>query len=386
MIFDTYERDDASPKRNRESDFEFLNRSARPEISRVREFVELIASGYPKEELNEIVARIKSSDDTHFRSAIFELVLHEALVRSGCKLIPHPILENGSTSRPDFLVTDPDGEQFYLEAVLASEVNENDIGAEARKGIVMDALEQNPHDNFMLDIYDKGNPVTQPSGKRLARKLLNWLDSLNPDETYAIFKDEGYETTPVYKWEYEGWTVSFRAIPLEPENRGKCKTLVCAASAGGGLVDAWTPIRDAVKYKGSKYGELNKPLLVAVNLDSFGLDKIDEMQALFGQEQFLFAVGQSEQEPRFERAPNGAWYGRSGPQYTRVSGVWIFNDLTPYTVGVRRQTIYFNPWASFGLPEFLKSFPHALVESEKMIWSEGVSLSDLFGLKEGWPN
>lgn len=257
MIFDVCERDDASPKKNQESDFEFLNRSARPEMSRVRDFIESITGSYSLAESKEIIARIKSGDDAHFKSAIFELVLHEALVRLGCTLTPHPELENGSKSKP--------------------------------------------------------------------------------------------------------------------------------VSTGGGIVDDWTPIRNAVKYKGSKYGELNKPLLVAVNLDSFHLDRIDEMQALFGQEQFVFSVGQSEEGFRFERAPNGAWYGKSGPQYTRVSGLWIFNDLSAYSIGVRRSTIYFNPWAAFSLPEILKYFPYASVEGEKMEWVEGARLSTLFGLKDGWP-
>ncbi len=385
MIFDLYERDDDSPKRNQESDFEFLNRSARPEILQVREFVESIVSSYPQDELNEITARIKSGDDTHFKSAIFELILHKVLIRLGCTLIPHPELENGSKSRPDFLVTTPSDEQFYLEAVLASQVNEKNTASEAMKGIVMDTLAKNPHNNFMLDISDEGNPTTPPSGKKLLHDLLGWLDSLDPDEVIVAIEKAGFDATPVYNWKHDGWLVTFRPIPLKPERRGKAKTLVGMVDGGGGIIDSWTPIRNAIKYKGSKYGDLNKPLLIAVNLDSFHLDRIDEMQALFGQEQFIFSVGQPEKEPRFERAPNGAWYGKSGPQYKRVSGLWIFNDLTPYTVGTRRQTVYFNPWTSFALPEILKTFPHAALDGEKMKWTEGSSLSSLFGLKEGWP-
>ena len=385
MIFDVCERGDASPKKNQESDFEFLNRSARPEMSRVRDFIESITGSYTLAESKEIIARIKSGDDAHFKSAIFELVLHEALVRLGCTLTPHPELENGSKSKPDFLVTTPNGEQFYLEAVLASQVNEKDAGAEARKGNVIDVLAKTPHENFMLDVNCEGAPATQPGVKKLVRDLMNWLDSLNPDEIIETFGKEGVEATPVYEWEYDGWFVSFRPIPLKPERRGKSKSLIGAVSTGGGIVDDWTPIRNAVKYKGSKYGELNKPLLVAVNLDSFHLDRIDEMQALFGQERFVIAVDQPEQEPRFERVPNGAWYGKSGPQYTRVSGLWIFNDLSAYNVGVRRSTIYFNPWAVFSLPEILKYFPHASLNGKKMEWVEGASLSTLFGLKDGWP-
>lgn len=106
----------------------------------------------------------------------------------------------------------------------------------------------------------------------------------------------------------------------------------------------WTPIRDAVRFKGSKYGKLDKPLLVAVNFGSLHLARLDEMQALYGQEQFMFSVDEPDKEPRLERAPNGVWRGRTGPQATRVSGAWLFNDLTPYTVASRRHTIYFNPW------------------------------------------
>jgi hypothetical protein len=140
-----------------------------------------------------------------------------------------------------------------------------------------------------------------------------------------------------------------------------------------------------VKNKGGKYGELRIPLLVAVNLNSFNLSKIDEMQALYGEEQLLDVVGHSERESRFERAPNGAWYGKNGPQYTRVSGMWIFNDLSPYTLAKRRHTVYFNPWALLKLPGFLKQLPNASVSASKMEWVEGVNLRDIFELNEGWP-
>ena len=388
MVFDYADRKDTNPKLNRESHFVFLNRSARSEIARVRDLVELCVRAYPGTEREELVARIRCGNDTNFKSAMFELLLHATLERLGCNLEPHPTLENDSKARPDFMVTTPDGSKFYLEAVLASESNESVQAAEARKGVVMDALASAKHDNFMVDVQEEGDPDTQPRGKTLVRDVLRWLNSLDPDVVQVVLEKDGLDAAPTFAWQHEGWSVRFRPIPLRPERRGKSLTLLGIQGGGakGELVDAWSPIRKAVRSKASKYGALSKPFLVAVNMESFHLDRIDEMQALYGQEQYVFTVGQPGKEPKFQRAPNGAWYGNSGPEYTRVSGLWIFNDLSPYTVAVRRQTVYFNPWASLVLPDILRSFPHASANESKMEWMDGVSLRDVFRLSEGWPN
>lgn len=86
-----------------------------------------------------------------------------------------------------------------------------------------------------------------------------------------------------------------------------------------------------------------------------------------------------------ERAANGAWFGRDGPRGTRVSGVWLFNDLSAYTAALRRHTIYFNPWAAHPLPESLMKFPSAVVRDGRVLRSDGVGLRETFALPEGWP-
>lgn len=365
-----------------------MDRSARPEIEKVRNFLEACAHEYPSGEVTELVARIRSDNDANFKSATFELILHAGLSRIGFKLQPHPDLPNRSPAHPDFFVTGPDGSDFYLEAVLASENNEVDNSAEARKSVALDALAIASHQNFTLEIESDGVPATQPSGNSLRRAAIGWLDSLNPDEVQACIDTHGFEARPSFSWSHEEWQVTLRPIPLKAERRGMSKTLVGILDDGSGsLIDAWTPIKNAIKDKGaeSKYGILGKPFLVAVNFNSFHLDRIDEMQALYGQEQYVFNTGQLEKEPRLKRAPNGAWFGRNGPRYRRVSGLWIFNNLNPYTLATHRQTIYFNPWASHGLPEVLTQFPHAVAHGQKMKWFDGRSLREIFDLSEGWP-
>lgn len=386
MIFTERPRTDSTPKANRESDFAFLDRSARPGMERVRRFLETCVAGYPEVERPELIARVRSGNDTHFKSAIFELLLHAFLVRLGYTLRPHPELPNGLAARPDFHVVAPGGEDFYLEAVLASPDDNIDISAEARIGTTLDTLAKASHVNFMIAIEYEGVPDTQPSGRRLLADTMRWLDSLDPDRIQAEIDQHDFLAAPSLNWEHEEWQVILRAIPLKPQRRGKASTLIGVLNSGGvGFVDEWTPIRDAVKFKGSRYGQLDKPLLIAVNFGSFHLERIDEMQALYGQEQFFYTVGEPQSEPRFARAPNGAWRGKSGPQATRVSGVWLFNDLTPYTVSSRGHTIYFNPWATYPLPEVLKTMPNAVATDGKVEWHSGVTFREVFELPVGWP-
>jgi hypothetical protein len=125
--------------------------------------------------------------------------------------------------------------------------------------------------------------------------------------------------------------------------------------------------------------------VVAVNIDSFHLDRIDEMQALYGEEQFWFASDDLQSEPRFARAPNGAWRGKRGAESRRVSAAWLFNDLTMYSIATRRNTLYINPWSNHTIAPCLRRLPHASPEAEKMQWLEGTSIRELLGVNEAWP-
>jgi hypothetical protein len=350
----------------------------------VRDLLDDLISRYPDSEQGELIARIQSGSDEHFRSATFELFLHEALLKLGCSLIPHPELENDSKAKPDFLVTTPSGEEFYLEAVLASERNEQNPVGEAIKASVFDYLNKHPHQSFMLEIDDDGDPETQPSAKKLLLHINKWLDSLEPDLLRKQMNAEGLGSIETLDWEHENWKVQIRPIPLSTKIRGKSSCLIGIGGYGGGMIDAWTPIRDAVKSKGSKYGLLNKPYLIAINFNSAFLHEIDESQALFGQEQFVVDPNKPS-ETRIIRARNGAWFGGGGPQYTRVSGVWLFNDIHPSTLASRRQTIYLNPWATLSLPEFLFQFPHAILKETRLNKIEGLSFREIFELAVNWP-
>jgi hypothetical protein len=154
---------------------------------------------------------------------------------------------------------------------------------------------------------------------------------------------------------------------------------------GARWVNGWAPIRDAIRSKGGRYGELEKPFVVAVNVDAGSLDRIDEMQALFGQEEYVFNTANLNAQPEMKRAPNGAWSGPNGPQYTRVSGAWIFGGLNPWNIVTRKNTLYFNPWARWPVPDSLQVLNFAMAKNEKMEWTAGTNLATVLRLPEEWP-
>ena len=382
MIFDAIARTDASPKLNIESDFEFLNRSARDEMQCARSLLESLATEYP--DSGELIARFRSGNNKNYRSAEFELLLFSMLHKQGFKLQPHPILPNGSRARPDFLVTTPSGEEFYLEAVLASEDGADNSGHPLIAN-TLDVFTSHSHKNFCVMVKTSGLPKTQPRRRVLLSKTLHWLDSLDPDLTQEQIAAHGYDSAPSMSWVHEDFKVTVSALPLKTNRRGKASRLLAVRFGQAGWIDSWSGIRDAIKHKGSKYGLLDKPLVIAVNFSGHHLDRMDEMQALFGQEQISIPIGRPDAAPVITRAPNGAWIGVDRPRFTRVSGAWLFDNLCVYNLPSRDPTLYLHPFARQAVPSDMLRFSHAVGVNGNISWVPGMSLAEIFELSADWP-
>ena len=271
-----------------------------------------------------------------------------------------------------------------MEAVLASEFKAVEISAQKRKNVILESIDSIESPNFFVDIDAKGNPNTPPSAKKLRHALQSWLKSLDPDLCASVFDKTNLDSLATFDWNHDGWFVKFSAIPKKPEARGRNQRTIGAQCNGVRLVNSWEPIRDAIKDKGKRYGKLDRPMLVAVNIDSMFVDKIDAMQALFGEEEFVFYNNCP--DPQMHRKPNGAWLGTSGPQYKRVSGVWIFNSMNCWNIASRQPIIYLNPWAERPIPEEFLSLRHAKTEDHtKMKWHDGRDFYDVLGLSINWP-
>lgn len=382
MLFEGKKRGDLDPKRSVESDWRYLDRSGRREAERVRSFLEEWFSRYPEDHRAELKARMLAYESHDNESAAFEVVLFAALTSLGCVVQVHPPLEM-TCRKPDFLCTAPDGDEFYVEAVLASEFREEQKMARRRSQVAIDALGGINTANWYISISESGQPDTLPPFSRLRNEVERWLATLDPEKVRQDLQRRGAEAAPKLQWEHGGWEVDIEAWPSQRDGN---EPVVGARAEGMRCIEAIEPVRRAILAKAKSYGALPVPFLIAVNVDALFFDKSDEMCALFGDVVHTLLVGKQGVEPVSYRKQNGAWRDRRGPRYTRASGVWMFNNLSPWSAAHSDGTIYFHPCATRPLPELLRKVNHAHVGDDgKMQWLSGLSLREVLHLPQGWP-
>lgn len=192
-VFDDFVRTDESPYGYTEDRFQFYNRSARPAYQQIRGTIESWFSRYPAAEQSDMLRRLK----VDFPSAFFELFLHELLLRLGCNVEVHPDPGTGSSRRPDFLVTDPDGQQFFLEAVLATDLPQAKQSYQQVHNSVLDVINTVDSPNFLLGVRELVVSATKPPSERKLRKFLaNKLSSADPDEISRLMENGDLDVLP----------------------------------------------------------------------------------------------------------------------------------------------------------------------------------------------
>lgn len=388
-LFDDITRNDNRPAHYAEPSFDYLNQSARPECERMRNLLEQWFGHIPSEVQLELRSRFRDKDDRQHTSAFFELHLHELLFRLGFDTEFHPQME-GERTHPDFMVLKGGEPLFYLEATLAA-LSDTETATEARENQVYDTLNRMKSPNFFIGLKVHGAPETSPPGRMIRSFLERRLAELDPDEVAKQFTRSGRLALLSWNWEHEGWRITFFPIPKSPSARGKP-----GARPIGLKTQEWsllTPhigIRDSIRDKASKYGRLDLPYVVAINvIDEFGAEDIDINNALFGEEQDTFVFrGNDSIEQMPGRKPNGAWYGPNGPQNKRVSAALIAVNLYPWSIAKVTPILWHNPWANYMVPKDVWSLPQLVPDfkNNQLVKRDGKNSWESLGLYPNWPN
>jgi hypothetical protein len=378
-LFDDFHRDYDGPALYAEPSFNYLNRSARAESGRIRKILEEWFSNYPTKDQFQLSSRFRSTNDNGLRSAFFELFLHELLIRLKCQLKIHPRV-NGTTRRPEFLVEDKSGCRFYLEAVLATGESEEDRAEKARMNVVYDVLNRLNSPNFFIGMKFKGAPETPPSARKMMSFLAERLATLNPDELAKIIMSDGFKAVPQWSYEHQGWIIDFFPIPKSPKMRGRFGVRPLGTwFPDVQIIQPHIPLREAVIEKAGRYGDLNLPYVIAVNALDDDVERINIMEALFGEERLVI------NQLRDARIPNGALISSLGPRYTRVSAVLVASPILPWNVPRAPICLYHNPWTKRPYNGALIRLPQAVPQGDHMELHDGESLGKIFDLPEDWP-
>ena len=355
-LFDAYQRTDDSTARYTEPTFDFLNRSSWRSVERMRAVFDEWFDRYPaaaedsKRERRDLRARYRSRHGRNHHGAFFELFLHELFLRLGCGIDVHPEI-TGTSVRPDFRVSPPNGDRFYLEATAVTGASEEEEAAAARKAVVHDAINQIETNNFILSMSERGTPATPPRATNIRRVLQRELDSLDPDEVAVLWEQGGDAAVPAWTFKHEGWEITFQPIPKKPEARNRrTKQPIGCVVGEADWVDGASSVRDAVTAKGKHLDALDLPLVVAVNTMDWATERPDVMDALFGKEAVTLRYNRRTGEVLNEessRQPNGAWTSTGGPRYTRIVAVLVVQMLTSSSVcALQDLRLYHNPYVS----------------------------------------
>ncbi|UJB33739.1 hypothetical protein [Chromobacterium sp. Beijing] len=325
-----------SPKEAQESMFEFLERCPDARFDSARNSLIELFNRYPESEKAEMLTRIMARNDRQFKSAVFELFLYGALSGQGFTLEPHPLLSNGSEKKPDFLVTAPSGESFYLEAVLAGVDGDVDPIKLEMVSQFVNRLKKQHHEQFSLFLLVKKLPSRQPSANKLMAFIRDWFCSL-------VNKGVTEEGAVLGEIDYKDGDFEVELTATSKKNEG----LINGWRVDGArFVKPAFPVTKALKAKAAKYGELDRPFVIAVNSDWSCFDGVQAEAALYGSLQASFFVG--EEDINVSRKPDGFW---SEGHYSRVSAVWLFASLDVFTLNTSRHGFYTNEHADFVLNE-----------------------------------
>jgi hypothetical protein len=356
-LFETLERTNREPADYSEKQFKFLNRSARKRDARIRDLLELWFAEYPTPEQSELKRRFESVKAQSFESAFFELCIHAILKRLGCRLTPHPEMP-GTTKRPEFLVAEPNGSTFILEARLTGSGSTTDVATNNLKDTIYDALNRLIKTNeFFVGVFIRGTPERQPSSKELAEFVQGHLDFEDADAIIAR------EASAMPRWTLrvdDKCKIEFCPIPRRPEVRdtppNRQVGMIMTEATWG---DDVTPIRAAVLEKSNRYGQFCQPYIVAVNSMAFDLEENDILQAI-----------------------TGLWQHE---RTKRVSAVLLASRLMPISAARAKIGLYHNPSADVAYSGVLNSLPNGFSEGGTIRMVEGRTLADIFGLPIDWP-
>jgi hypothetical protein len=365
VLFSNIRRDDIGRKQYSEGHFSFLDRSARPAMGRVRELLERWLSEYPREGQPELCRRIQSGDDEHFNAAVFELYIHQILLRTQHRVEIHR--GEGDGKRPDFFAKGTDGAALVLEAIVATEASDASKGGQNRLNQFYDITETLESADFRLHRRSEGEPKTPLPSERWLRELKAWIASLDYNAIALQEQQGAVDLIPELRLEHDGLTVTFTPFLRPQGDRGQPHLRMIASQSSGAVsVRSRDAIKRAVKKKASRYGRPESPYLIAI--DGFGesCDREEFRHALYG--------------------PDGLWKNTGKPTCTRVSGVLAAEQLMHLTLGCAPLYLFHNPFAARPYSGSLCKLPQARWTDGRVHYTEGISAGRLLGLPEGWPH
>jgi len=366
MLFDDSVKDHDGIARPGESEYSFLNRSAWPSAEQARQFLEQWFSEYPGSGKADLRSRFTSDDRRQHLGAFFELYCHALLRAQGMVVNLHPNLSTGSAAHPDFLVRTRDGSEFYVECTSVQEANET--SRERSRALQIHRAINELDAPFHVYVEIEAEGMRTPPLRALRTDVGNWLKTLVPAVILAQARDDRLGSLPELTWADEsGWRIRFHAI-ARPGGAGAKQKVQPFEDVDVYYVKPVDEVSQALKKKAERYGELDRPCVLAVNFSRHHFNEQVVTNSLFG--------------------AGGVWADDSEAASTRqVSAALVTSLLVVWAVAAYTPVLIHNPHAARVLDPAVWSGPRYRVDSLQgsITRVDGLPGWKLLRLPEGWP-
>jgi hypothetical protein len=290
-VFTLAAASEPSPRRQRETVWQFLERSSEPVAAAARAQWDGWLSRMPPGPRQALIRRLQDRHDEQVRAALAELVTFVMLdsVYPAVEIEP----ETGTGSRTDFAVQVP--VRTHFEVRRSTPATES-VADARRVGDIAAELEKIESPDFWLDVdVQSGEQV--PAMRQVRQAAEVWLASLDY-ETEVQHRDDcqrarreradgvmpGLDVSPAERAAYfaahrlfepstftrsgDGWSVRITANPRPADARGPGQFTIGLRSAGAAHLETSEGLQTAVRGKLKQHAGLADPLVVVLDLSS----------------------------------------------------------------------------------------------------------------------
>ena len=319
-------------------------------------------------------------------NSYFEGFIGELFTKLECRTRKHPPISNRYS---DFLVTTPEGEEFYVEATVIAPKQFSNI--RSTEDDVCNKVNSMCRTGFFYSFMAQADgELYRYLPREELRQIKEWVEGLSTtelryaSETFTFLS--GSPPRNVDRPSLE-WTLEIDAMP-RPEHRWGVPAPILVGFARAGGLDSVSPLVTKAKDKAKQHKGVAAPLVLAMNdMADFPSDRIDISIALFGWEQAAETGVSRITPPRGYRRTSSIW---GAGENTTISAILLFRGLLPHTIPYTEVCLYENPSARYHIPTWLrKSFPYAVVEETEGIkflrWPSEQRLSSVLGIPPETP-
>lgn len=310
VLFEEKDRFDFQYAEHNVNIFEFFDSNAQNRVKVVRDVLNDWFSRYPESHQKDLKQGFKND----FYTAMYELFIHELFIKQGFQLFPHPIIPN-SSKRPDFLAV-KDSTEFYIEATVLTGISEEESKKQNFQDNLINQLQKINSPNCWLALYNiKFKTDNQPATKKIKKAIEAKLTKINPDELALRLVNNPIAFERI-DYEDNNVKIELKALPKSEEARGNKGIRPIGLQYAGVTVSDATSDSDLIinsfKGKALRYGSLDKPFLICINLDNIKFSLNHDVTWAF---------------------TGDGCFSLNTPKFTRTSGVFLtkFNPSDLYT-------------------------------------------------------